>query len=80
MRHETLLDVAWALANDMEGVSPANLAAIKAAYRAAAAPVDDPALAAEARFSREWSRSSFDAAALAVDREKIQARGRQQTR
>jgi enoyl-CoA hydratase len=78
VRHDELLDAARALAADMASVPAANLAAIRAAYRAAAAPVDGPALAAEARFSREWSRSAFDPDVLAADREAIQARGRTQ--
>ncbi|MFP5488772.1 MAG: enoyl-CoA hydratase, partial [Acidimicrobiia bacterium] len=76
--HDGLLDRARELAADMVSVPETGLAAIKAAYRAASAPVDDPALAAEAQYSREWSRSSFDAGALAANREAIQARGRAQ--
>jgi enoyl-CoA hydratase len=76
--HEALLDRARELAVDMASVPESGLAAIKAAYRAASAPVDDPALAAEARYSRDWSRSAFDPATLAANREAIQARGRAQ--
>jgi enoyl-CoA hydratase len=77
--HERLLSRARELAGDMASIPVANLAAIKAAYRAAGAPVDGPALAAEARFSRDWARTSFDPATLAADREAIQARGRAQS-
>lgn len=76
--HGALLDRARELAADMASVPEAGLTAIKAAYRAAWSSVDDPALAAESRFSRDWSRSSFDAATLAANRESIQARGRAQ--
>ena len=76
--HESLLDRARELAADMASVPETGLAAIKAAYRAAWAPVDEPTLAAEARYSRDWSRSSFDPATLAANREAIQARGRAQ--
>jgi enoyl-CoA hydratase len=76
--HEALLDRARELAVDMASVPESGLAAIKAAYRAASAPVDDPALAAEARYARDWSRSAFDPATLAANREAIQARGRAQ--
>lgn len=76
--HDSLLDRARELAADMISVPPAGLAAIKAAYRAAAAPVDDEALAIEAGFSRQWAADSFDPARLAADREAIQERGRSQ--
>ena len=76
--HASLLARARELAADMVSVPASGLAAIKAAYRAAAAPADDPALAAEARFSRDWARSAFDPATLAANREAIQARGRAQ--
>lgn len=76
--HGSLLDRARELAADMVSVPAAGLVAIKAAYRAAAAPLDEPTLAAEARFSRDWSRTSFDPARLAADRDAIQARGRAQ--
>lgn len=78
--HEALVDRARELAADMASVPETGLAAIKAAYRAAWASVDDPALAAEARYSRDWSRSEFDPATLAANREAIQARGRAQQR
>jgi enoyl-CoA hydratase len=78
--HESLLDRAREVAADMAGVPPAGLAAIKAAYRAASAPIDEPALAAEARYSRDWARSSFDPATLAANREAIRARGSAQQR
>ena len=76
--HEWLLDRAREIAADMATVPPSGLAAIKAAYRAASAPVDEPALDAEATYSRNWARSSFDPATLAASREAIQARGRAQ--
>jgi enoyl-CoA hydratase len=76
--HESLLDRARELATDMVSVPATGLAAIKAAYRAAAAPVDDAALTAEAIFSRDWARASFDPARLAADRAAIQERGRSQ--
>ena len=76
--HEWLLDRAREIAADMATVPPSGLAAIKAAYRAASAPVDEPALVAEATYSRKWARSSFDPATLAASREAIQARGRAQ--
>ena len=78
--HAELLPRARQLAADMASVPPAGLAGIKAAYRAAAAPADEPALAAEAGFSRDWARTAFDPAALAANREAIQARGRAQQR
>jgi enoyl-CoA hydratase len=78
--HATLLARTRQLASEMASVPPSGLRAIKAAYRAAAAPVDEPALAAEASYSRDWSRSSFDPATLAANREAIQARGREQQR
>jgi enoyl-CoA hydratase len=73
--HGELLDTARGLAYDMATIPPQNLAAIKAAYLAAADPVDGPAIEAEARYSRNWS---FDRDALAGSREAIQARGRDQ--
>jgi enoyl-CoA hydratase len=76
--HDSLLDRARELAADMVSVPASGLTAIKAAYRVASAPVDEPALAAESRFSRDWSRSSFDRATLAANRAAIQARGRAQ--
>jgi enoyl-CoA hydratase len=76
--HRRLLDRARELAADMASVPPDGLAGIKAAYRAASSPSDEPALAAESRFSRDWSRSSFDPARLAANREAIQSRGRAQ--
>ncbi len=75
--HEELLDVARSLGRDMASIPPENLRAIKQAYRAAAAPADDPALAAERDHSRAWLRN-FDADALAANRAEIQARGRNQ--
>lgn len=78
--HDALLDRARELAADMASVPPTGLAAIKDAYRAASAPADEPALAAEASYSRAWARASFDPAALAAARESIQARGREQQR
>ena len=78
--HASLLDRARELAADMASGPPDGLAAIKAAYRAAGAPVDGPALAAEAAFSRDWARTSFDPTALAAARREIQARGRSQQR
>ena len=68
------------LAADVVSVPASGLAGIKAAYRAAGAPFDDPALAAERAYSRDWSRASFDPAVLAANREAIQARGREQNR
>lgn len=76
--HDRLLDRVRELAADMASVPPTHLAAIKGAYRAASAPVDGPALAAEAQWSRAWAKASFDPARLAADREAIQARGRAQ--
>lgn len=78
--HESLLDRARELAADMSSVPAGGLAAIKAAYRAASAPADEPALAAEAAYSRDWTRAAFDPAVLAAEREAIQARGRSQQR
>lgn len=78
--HDALLDRARELAADMASVPPTGLAAIKDAYRAASAPADEPALAAEASYSRAWARASFDPAALTAARESIQARGREQQR
>lgn len=78
--HERLIGRAREIAADMATIAPAALAAIKAAYRAAAAPADEPALGAEARFSRDWARSAFDPATLASHREAIEARGRAQNR
>ncbi len=76
--HDALLDRASELASDMGTIPATNLAAIKAAYRAAAAPHDDPALEGERRFGRDWTRTAFDPAVLAERRESIQARGREQ--
>lgn len=73
--HDALLARAREIAADMVTVPATNLAGIKAAYSAAAAPVDGPAIEAEARFNREWT---FDREALARDREAIQRRGRAQ--
>jgi enoyl-CoA hydratase len=78
--HASLLDRARELAADMASVPARGLVAIKSAYRAASAPIDGPALAAEAAFSRDWSRAAFDPAALAAARDSIQARGRSQQR
>jgi enoyl-CoA hydratase len=78
--HERLLERAVDLAADMASVPADGLAGVKAAYRAASAAHDEPALAAEASFSREWARNSFDPARLAADRAAIQARGRAQQR
>lgn len=61
----------------MATVPESGLAAIQGAYRAAAAGIDDAALAAERSYSREWMRS-FDPDTLAASRESIQARGRSQ--
>jgi enoyl-CoA hydratase len=72
--HDELLDAARALASDMGSIPLRNLQAIKAAYRAAGAPFDDPALAAENRFAGEWI-AGFDREALAANREAIQSRG-----
>jgi enoyl-CoA hydratase len=74
--HAELVDTARALAADMATIAPANLAAIKGAYGAAGAPLDGPAVAAEAAYSSAWS---FDKEALAANREDIQARGRAQS-
>ena len=76
--HDELLDAARALAADMVTVPARNLRAIKEAYLAAGESADATALAAETRYSRDWSRSSFDPAVLAANREAIQARGRDQ--
>ena len=78
--HDHLLDRARELAADIVSVPASGVRGIKAAYRAAGAPVDDPALDAERSYSRQWSRTSFDPAVLAADREAIQARGRTQNR
>ncbi len=75
--HDELIDTARSLAADMAGVPAQNLAAIKAAYTAAAAPADDPALAAENRFAGEWI-AGFDREALAANREAIQSSGSSQ--
>lgn len=75
--HDELLAVARSLGRDMASIPPENLRAIKQAYRAAAAPADEPALAAERDHSRRWLRH-FDADALAANRAAIQARGRDQ--
>ena len=76
--HESLLGRVRELALDMVSVPAKGLAGIKAAYRAAAEPIDGPTLGAERSFSREWGRNVFDPAELAANREAIQARGRAQ--
>ena len=76
--HDLLLERARALAADIVSVPASGVTGIKAAYRAASAPVDEPALDAERSYGRHWTRTSFDPAALAADREAIQARGRAQ--
>ncbi len=73
--HSELLDTARSLAGDMATIPAGNLAAIKGAYAAAGAPVDEPAIDAEAAYSRAWT---FDKDALAANRESIQERGRSQ--
>ncbi len=73
--HDNLVARAVELANDMATISPKNLAGIKDAYRTAAAPGDDAALAAERSYSVSWT---FDKAALASSREDIQRRGSEQ--
>lgn len=78
--HDHLLDRARELAADIVSVPASGLRGIKAAYRAAGAAVDEPALDAERSYSRQWSRTSFDPAVLAADRDAIQARGRAQNR
>lgn len=75
--HDRLVVRARELADDMVSVPESGLAAIKAAYRAAAAGVDDPALAAEREYSRGWMRN-FDPDTLAASREAIQSRGKSQ--
>lgn len=75
--HDQLLDRVRALAADMITVPEAGLGAIKGAYRAAAAGVDDVALEAERRYSRDWMRS-FDPETLAANRAAIQQRGSSQ--
>ena len=72
--HDELIGAARSLAADMASVPMHNLVAIKAAYGAAAAPVDDTALAAENRFAGAWI-AGFDREALAANREAIQSRG-----
>ncbi len=73
--HDELLDTARGLAADMATIPAPNLAAIKGAYAAAGAPIDDPAISAEAAYSKAWT---FDKDALAANRESIQERGRSQ--
>ena len=73
--HDELISTARSLASDMATIPPANLAAIKGAYAAANDPVDGPAIAAEKAYNRSWT---FDQAALAENREAIQARGSSQ--
>jgi enoyl-CoA hydratase len=75
--HDELMPTVLAMAADMVTIPERNLAAIKAAYRAAWAPVDDPTLTAEARFAGDWI-AGFDRDALAANREAIQSRGRSQ--
>ncbi len=75
--HERLLPRTLELASAMAEIEPRNLRAIKAAYRVANNPVDDPMLDAEQANSVAW-RSSFDREALARNREAIQQRGRSQ--
>jgi enoyl-CoA hydratase len=77
--HDRLLPRARELAADIISVPESGLTGIKAAYRSAGDPADEPALAAEGRFSREWIER-FDPATLAAHREAIQERGRSQQR
>jgi len=77
--HDDLLERSRRIATDIMSVPETGRRGIKSAYRAAASPLDDAALAAEGRFSRQWIRS-FDPATLAANREAIQARGRDQQR
>lgn len=74
--HDRLLARATAIAADMATIAPENLAAIKRAYVVASAPVQEPALAAEAAYSNAWD---FDKDTLAANREQIQARGSAQS-
>lgn len=75
--HDRLIERACELAGDMATVPEAGLIAIKGAYRAASGAVDEPALDAERRYSRDWMRR-FDPETLAANREAIQQRGRSQ--
>jgi enoyl-CoA hydratase len=77
--HDQLLPRARELATDIISVPETGLAGIKAAYRAAGDPSEEPALTAEGRFSRQWIER-FDPATLAANREAIQERGRSQQR
>ena len=75
--HDRVVDRARELAADMITVPEANLAAIKGAYRAAAEGVDQAALEAERRYSRDWLRN-FDPGTLAANRAAIRQRGSSQ--
>jgi len=75
--HDSLVERAVSLGNDMGSIPPTSLAGIAQAYRVAAATHDDQARAAELDFSNEWARS-FDPAVFATQREAIQARGKSQ--
>lgn len=75
--HDRLVDRAVELATDMASIPPANLAGIRNAYTEAAKAHDEPALATEGRYSREWAKT-FDPASFAQERQAIQARGRSQ--
>lgn len=78
--HDDLLPAARALATDIVGAEQDAARAILAEYKQTSATTVSEGLEIEGRLFREWSRRSFDPAAVERRRQAVVDRGRTQTR
>jgi enoyl-CoA hydratase len=78
--HDDLLPAARALATDIVGAEQDAARAILAEYKQTSATTVSEGLEIEGRLFRQWSRRSFDPAAVERRRQAVVERGRTQTR
>ena len=77
--HESLLERARELAATIASIPGEYLSELRRGYDEMGALSGPDAFAAEAAWSRAWMAERFDQARLSTEREKIVARGREQT-
>jgi enoyl-CoA hydratase len=77
--HEALVQRARELAATIASIPSEYITELRRGYDTIGALSGAEALRAEARWSRDWMADRFDQSRLSTEREKIVARGRQQT-
>jgi enoyl-CoA hydratase len=77
--HEALVERAREIAATIAAIPAEYVRELRRGYEMMQALSGDDALAAENRWSRAWMEERFDQARLTTEREKIVARGREQT-